>query len=185
MQPWAEEKYKANHEPGTKPNEHGRSELDPGMRCFPPGPTWLLTQPRPFEIFEVPNPNRILFVYEWDHWLRTVWMDGRSHPKVDDPTWMGHSIGKWDGDSLVIDTVGLNDKTWLDMAGHVHSESLHVIERIHRPSHDTLIDDITIDDPKAYTRTWTGQKAFKLHPTWEVQEHVACEDHLMHEHGPL
>ena len=98
---------------------------------------------------------------------------------------MGHSIGKWDGDTLVVDTIGLNDKTWIDMAGHPHSDALHVVERIHRLNHDILVDDLTFDDSKAYTRTWTGQQVFRLHPTWQVQEHIACEDHLLHEHGPL
>jgi hypothetical protein len=183
MQPWAEQKYKANHAPDDQPNDHGRTELDPGMRCFPPGPTWLLTQPRPFEIFQV--PGRMLIVYEWDHWVRPIWTDGRGHLKDADPTWMGHSIGKWDGDTLIVDTVGLNDKTWLDMAGHVHTEDLHVVERWRRTKPDTLVVDIVFDDPKAYTKPWKGQKVFKLHPDWEVQEHVGCEDHLLHEHGPL
>jgi hypothetical protein len=79
----------------------------------------------------------------------------------------------------------MNDKTWLDMAGHPHSEALHVIERIRRLNKNILIDDIAFSDPVAYTKTWTGQQAFRLHPTWQVQEHVACEEHLLHEHGKL
>jgi hypothetical protein len=185
MQPWAAEKFKANHDPAIDPHEHGRIEMDPAMRCFPPGPTWLLSQPRPFEIVQI--PGRVLMIFEWDHWIREIWTDGRGHPKGkdQDPTWMGHSIGKWDGDTLVVDTIGLNDKTWIDMAGHPHSDALHVVERIHRLNHDVLVDDLTFDDPKAYTRTWTGQQVFRLHPTWQVQEHIACEDHLLHEHGSL
>ncbi len=181
MQPWAAEKFRANRDPEREPYDPGRTERNPGLRCFPPGPTWLHTQVRPFELLQV--PGRILIVYEWDHWLRQIWMDGRGHPENLDPTWMGHSIGKWDGDTLVVDTVGLNDKTWLDMAGHVHSEALHIVERFWRKDHDTLEVIVTFDDPVAYTKPWTGRRIFKLHPNWEIQEHIACEDHLLHEHA--
>jgi len=181
MQPWAAEKFRANRDPASEPNYVGRIDRNPGLHCFPPGPTWLHTQQRPFELLQV--SDRILIVYEWDHWMRQIWMDGRGHPENLDPTWMGHSIGKWDEDTLVVDTVGLNDKTWLDMAGHVHSEALHIVERFWRKDHDTLEVDVTFDDPVAYTKTWTGRRIFELHPNWEIQEHIACEDHLLHEHA--
>ena len=77
-------------------------------------------------------------------------------------TWLGDSVGKYDGDALVIDTVGLNDKSWLDMVGHPHSDALHLIERFRRASHDALQLDMTIDDPKAYTKSWTAQRTFKF-----------------------
>jgi len=88
---------------------------------------------------------------------------------------MGDSIGKWEGDTLVIDTVGFNDKTWLDRGGLPHSEDLHVVERIRRVDHDTLEIKITIDDPKAYTKTWGGQLIFQLKPDWNIMEFI-CED---------
>jgi hypothetical protein len=90
---------------------------------------------------------------------------------------MGDSIGKWEGDTLVVDTVGFNDKTWLDNDGHPHSEDLHVVERIRRASHDTLTFDITIDDPKAYTKSWSGHMIFELKPGWNLGEMV-CEDNI-------
>ena len=179
MLPWALEKFETNRDPIKERNDHGRMERDPGMNCYPPGPTWLHSQPRPFEFIEV--PGRIFIRYEWDRSLREIWMDGREHPKDMDPTWMGHSTGKWDGDVLVVDTVGVTEKTWLDMAGHVHSDELHIVERFWRRDPETLVVDITFDDPVAYSRPWTGQRIFKLRP-WEVQEHVACESHLIHEH---
>ena len=78
------------------------------------------------------------------------------------PLWMGDSIGHWEGDTLVADTVNFNDKTWLDRIGHPHSDALHVVERIRRVDHDHLEDDITIDDPKAYTKPWTGASGFPV-----------------------
>ena len=89
---------------------------------------------------------------------------------------MGDSIGHWEGDTLIVDTVGLNDKTWLDQVGHPHSEALHIIERIRRPDHDTLVDDMTIEDSVAYTKSFTAQQVYKLKPGWEVQEYVCTEN---------
>ena len=177
MQPWAEEKYKVTREGISDPEDKGRDDKDPIINCAPPGPTRLFALPRPFEI--IPIPGRVLLLFEWDHWVRQIWMDGREHPKDPDPTWMGHSIGRWDGETLVVDTVGLNDKTWLDGLGHPHSDALHIVERIRRTAHDTLQIDLTFDDPKAYTKPWTGTQVFRLRPGWEIPEQIVCEDHLL------
>ncbi len=184
MTPWAAEKFNYNKNPyddedpslrgSGDSNGHGRNELDPNNNCFPAGPTRILLAANPFEI--VQNPNRVLLLYEWDHWTQQIWTDGRGHPKDLDPSWFGHSIGNWEGDTLVVDTVGLNDKTWLDAGGHVHSDALHLVERFRRVDHDTLVVDLTFDDPKAYTKPWTGQRVYKLQPTLELKEHVVCED---------
>jgi hypothetical protein len=87
--------------------------------------------------------------------VRKIFMDGRRHPPADDllPTWWGHSIGRWEGDTLVIDTVGYNDKFWFDSRGTPHTEKLHTIERFSRPNFGTLINDFTLDDPGAYSKT--------------------------------
>jgi hypothetical protein len=77
-----------------------------------------------------------------------------------------------------VDTIGFNDKTWLDRVGHPHSEALHLIERFRRPDHDTLIDEITIDDPEAYTRPWSAQMAFQLKAKWEIMEFVCADTFL-------
>ena len=92
---------------------------------------------------------------------------------------MGHSIGRWDGDTLVVDTIGLNDKTWLDTAGHPHSDALHVVERIRRVDHDTLENTLTFDDPKTYTKSWTSTIIYKLHPDWSLREDIVCEDRIL------
>jgi hypothetical protein len=88
---------------------------------------------------------------------------------------MGHAIGHWEGDTLVVDTVGFNDKTWLDRVGHPHSEALHVVERFRRVDQNSLQDDITIEDPKAYTRPWTIHRMFKSMQQWGQLESI-CED---------
>jgi hypothetical protein len=103
-------------------------------------------------------------------------MDGRAHPKDAEPTYMGHSTGKWEGRTLVVDTVGFNDKTWLDPMGLPHSDAMHLTERIQRVNHDTLVDEYTIDDPKTYTKPWKATHTFILKPDWQIQEYVCAEN---------
>ena len=91
------------------------------------------------------------------------------------PTWMGDSIGRWAGDTLVVDSTGFNDKTWLDVSGHPHSETLHMVEHLRRADHNTLMIDITIDDPKTYTTLLKTHKKFILKPSWNIME-LICED---------
>jgi len=88
---------------------------------------------------------------------------------------MGDSIGKWEGDTLVVDSTGFNDKTWLDVSGHPHSEALHIVERMRRADHDTLMIDIAIDDPQAYTKPFKSQRKYILKPAWNIMEYI-CED---------
>jgi hypothetical protein len=92
---------------------------------------------------------------------------------------MGHSIGSWEGDTLVVDTVGLNDKTWIDSIGYPHTEALHIVERYRRPTRDELHLTITIDDPKAYAKPWTSNVVFYARPDWEISEMVNCENQEM------
>ena len=99
----------------------------------------------------------------------------REHPKDLDATYSGDSIGKWQGGTLVVDTIGFNDKTWLDGGGLPHSEALHVVERIRRSDHETLVDDFTIEDPMAYTKPIEAHEVYKLKPDWEIHEYV-CEE---------
>ncbi len=103
-------------------------------------------------------------------------MDGREHPENWPFGWMGHSIGRWDGDTLVVDTVGLNDRTWLDRAGTPHSDQLHVVERFRRVNPDTLEIEFLFDDPKAFTKPWGAKIVYR--PDQEILEHVICEEHL-------
>ncbi len=174
MTPWGMERYTFNHS-NPNPLTDGKYAVDPAYNCFPPGPTRLYTIPRPFQIIQI--PGMVLMLFEHDRWVRRIYTDGREHPPDWPFGWMGHSVGKWVGDTFVVDTTGLNDKTWIDGLGYPHSEELHVVERFRRVNHDTLEIDFTFTDPKAYTKPWTGKKVFALMPkSFEIVEDVYCED---------
>jgi hypothetical protein len=126
--------------------------------CDPPGLTRMYSFPWQFTI--VQTPANVYILFEYFHTWRVVAMN-QPHPKDLDSTWLGNSVGKYEGDTLVIDTVGVNDKSWLDNVGHPHSDALHTVERFRRLDPDTLRLDLTIDDPKAYTKPWTATKTYK------------------------
>jgi hypothetical protein len=176
MTPWGMARFKAN-KPNLGPNAVSLAETnDPTTKCFPPGvPRIYLVRGEPVEIIQI--PGRVIMLFEYDHYVRQIYTDGRPHAQDPPPTWMGDAIGHWEGDTLVVDTVGFNDKTWLDPSGHPHSEDLHVVERIRRASHDSLSIDTTIDDPKAYSKPWGGHATLELKPDWNLQEMV-CEDNI-------
>jgi hypothetical protein len=174
LQPWALAEFNSV-KPGYGPRATPHSE-DPILSCAPPGVPRIMLIPFPMQIIQI--PGEVVMIFEYDHFVRQIFTDRHEHLKGIAPTWMGDSIGHWDGDALVVDTTGFNDKTWLDQVGHPHTDALHLIERIHRPDHDTLVDDVTIDDPKAYTKPWTGQQIFKLRPAWHLLEYV-CEDNML------
>ena len=177
MTPWADAKYKSHRKDIEKLSELEAQAFDPWWNCFPPGPTRAFTIPRPFEIRQLPGV--VFLFFEWDHWPRRIYTDGRAHPDGYPITWMGHSIGHWDGDTLVADTIGINDQTWLDRRGLPHSEALHIVERFRRVNPKTLEIEFTLDDPKAFAKPWRGKKVFDLmQPGWEVLEHIACEELL-------
>jgi hypothetical protein len=166
FQPWAEKVYlerKANF-----------SKDDPEGHCLPPGVPRMTTTPYPFRIAQ--TPSLILIVYEGGaHVWRQIFMDGRPHPADPNPTWLGDSIGHWDGDTLVVDTVGLNGLSWVDESGLPTTESLHVIERIRRTDLGHLEIVNTVDDPKAYTKPWS----FTTHPVMlkgELMEYICQEN---------
>ena len=183
MLPWAAEKYKAARTGFLRnPFDKGQDELDPNINCLPPGPTWSYTINRPLQI--VPLPDQVLILFEWYNGVRRIYTDGRGHPDGYPITWMGHSIGKWDGDTFVVETVNSNENSWIDGMGHPHSDALRVVERFRRVNPNTLEIDFLFDDPKAYGKPWTGKKIFESRPGVEVMEHTLCEDHLMNDHLP-
>ena len=176
LQPSAMEIYQANRKGITDPRSKGRDDSDPSNSCFPPGPTRIFTVPRPFEIRQTQGVVYILS--EMDHWVRRIHMNEREHPDGYPSTWMGHSIGKYDGNTLVVDTAAINETTWIDTLGHPHSDALHLVERIRRPTHDTLEIEVTFEDPKVYTKPWTGKKVYQLQsPDYELKEEVICEEY--------
>ena len=151
------------------------SKDDPEGFCLPPGVPRMMYTPYPAEIFQL--PNRIVFVFEGGaHVWRNIWMDGREQPKDPNPDYLGYSVGKWEGDTLVVDTIGFNDKTWLDAAGHQHGEKLHVTERFTRTDSNTLKIEATIEDPDYYTKPWTTVTQATWMPNAEILEYICQEN---------
>jgi hypothetical protein len=150
---------------------------DPEGFCLPPGGPRLYATSFPFQIYQL--PNRILFVFEGGaHMWRVVYMDGRKHTPADrlNPTYLGEGIGHWEGDTLVVDVTGFNNRTWLDAAGHPHTEQLHVVERFTRVNQLILHYEATIEDPGAYTGPWTTSWNILFHPGMEPYEYVCQEN---------
>jgi hypothetical protein len=176
LQPSAMQIYQTNRQGITDPRSKGRDDIDPSTSCFPPGPTRIFTIPRPFEIRQ--TAGEVYILSEMDHWVRRIYMDGRGHPDGYPSTWMGHSIGKYEGSTLVVDTAAINETTWIDTLGHPHSDALHLVERFRRVNHDALEIEVTFEDPKDYTRPWTGKKVYQLQPpNFELKEDVICEEY--------
>ena len=121
------------------------------------------------------TPDLMIFLHESRTIYRQVFTDGRPLPKDPQPAWQGYSVGRWDGDTFVVETIGQNGKTWLDMRGLPATEALKVTERYRRPTIGNIIIDVTIDDPKAYTKPWNVQLSWTLQPDWELIESI-CEE---------
>lgn len=159
MTSWSLEKFKQAHPPfGAK--ETFEAINDPvQLYCDPAGVSRIYFYPWQFTFLQTPQVVYIL--YEFSRVWRSVAMN-RDHPKDPDLTWLGDSVGRYEGETLVVDTIGFNDKTWVDHVGHPHSDALHLIERFRRVDHDTLELTVTVEDPKAYTRSFTNKKTFAL-----------------------
>jgi hypothetical protein len=153
FQPWAKYLYDARR-------SNAGQEDDPHVRCMPPGGPRQFQTPNGFEFLEMPELKRIYIVFgggprSW----RVIYMDGRALPPVDEdrlPTFLGYSTGHWEGDTLVVESEGYNEKFWMHRGGLPHTDALHLTEKFSRPDFDTLKYEVTINDPKAYTRPWTG-----------------------------
>ncbi len=179
MQPWAEEVFKKLRQGTQTSTERTLNEADPILApyCMPHGFPRVFTHTPPFEIVQI--PGRLYMLFEANNQVRRIYLDGRKHPEGAPPTFFGHSTGKWDGDTLVVETVGLEGLggyARIDALGHVHSDALRVEERIRRVDHDTLTIDFLFDDAKAYAKPWSGKKVFKLRPDWEMMDYNICQD---------
>jgi hypothetical protein len=172
MTPWAEAKFKAANSV-YRSSSPSTVLSDPIFSCYPPGVPRIYLLNFPVQIVQI--PGQVIMLFEFDHFVRRIYTDGRPHDKDAGPLWMGDSIGRWEGDTLVTDTISFNDKTTLDREGYPHSDALHLVERIRRVAHDSLAIDLTVDDPKAYTKPWEAKLIFQLRPDWKIMEHV-CED---------
>jgi hypothetical protein len=172
MTPWGETKFKAANSV-YRSSSPSTVLSDPIFNCFPPGVPRIYLLNFPVQI--VQTSGQVIMLFEFDHFVRRIYTDGRPHDKDASKLWMGDSIGRWEGDTLVADTVSFNDKTTLDREGYPHSDALHLTEHIKRTDHDNLVIDLTLDDPRAYTKPWSATLNFKLRPDWKIMEHV-CED---------
>ena len=170
MTPWAQAKFDAE-----KPGYGSRAVPDgndPILQCDPAGFPRIMYFPTPFEFMQA--SGRLLQFFEREHEYRSIWTDGRSLPEDPDPKWYGYAIGHWvDDDTFEIESSGFNDRTWLGADGYPHSEDMRVKERYHRADHDTLLYNITIEDPKAYTKPIVGpERTYKLRPKAQIEELV-------------
>lgn len=165
LRPWARDLY--NHRIATNGKDH------PGAYCLPSGIPEKLNIPDGLKL--VQTEDLVILLHESRTIYRQIFTDGRSHPKNAQPTWMGYSIGHWEGDTLVVDTIGQNGRTWLDMRGLPGTESLRVIERYTRPRIGRMDIEVTIDDPEAYTRPWKVNLVWRLLPDTDLIESI-CEE---------
>lgn len=167
-------KYAAVYQERIEAQAKGAPIGDPTAACFPPGAPRVMFAPYPFEILQ--TPGRVTFVHEYPGDARRIFTDGRGHPSAGEltPTYYGHSIGRWEGDTLVVDTVGLTDKTNLDISGVPHSTELHIVERLRKVSPKVLEVQITVDDALALSQPWTTTKRYTA-ASGEIQEYV-CEE---------
>jgi hypothetical protein len=165
LQPWAAKLYQERIE--TNGKDH------PGVRCLPSGIPEKLSVPDGVKVVQTPDVT--LFLWDSRTIFRQVFTDGRSFPKDPQPTWMGYSIGHWEGDTFVVETIGQNGKTWLDMRGLPGTEALRIVERYSRPSIGRITIDVRVDDAKAYTRPWDVHLTWDLMPDLELIESI-CEE---------
>ena len=165
MRPWAEKLYKEREE---------NFGLDrPSGLCLPHSVTDFDAHFMPKKFIQI--PGLIVILFESYHSYRQIFTDGRPFPQEREPAWFGYSVGSWEGDTLVVNTVGINEKTWLDDSGHPHSDALQIIERFRRRDFGHLEVQLTIDDPKTYVKPWTVTIPWELVPDTELLDWV-CEN---------
>jgi len=168
FQPWARALHASRQAAFESDEPHTRCKASGGARQF--------ITPYGVEFVEMPE-MKLIYIFDigGPHTFRTIYMDGRPHPKDLQPGYYGHSIGRWEGDALIVDTVGFNEKFWIDREGTPHTEQLHLIERFTRPDFNTLQYELTVDDPGAYTAVWKGGFLLRWSANTELFEYV-CQD---------
>ena len=153
---------------------------NPFSRCLPPGVPAAWMQPAPIKI--VQNRDVTFVLYENRGMFRQIFTDGRALPKDPNPSWMGYSIGRWENDVFVVETLGFNDKTWLDGVGLPHGERLRLTERLRRRDFGHLDLEVTIDDEEFYEKPWTIKVVLELAPDTELLEDVCLENERSYQH---
>ena len=168
LTPWGQEQFSKAHALQGAKAVAGKED-NSALRCEPSGPPQVLILPNPWEIVQI--PGRVLMFFEEQHMWRTIWTDGRALPKDPDPSWLGYSVGRWEGDTFIVETIGFNDKEWVDLYGNPRTSTTHLTERYRRLNHDTLEQQIIIEDPRVYAKPWVSPpKLHKLEPGWELAE---------------
>jgi len=147
---------------------------DPMARCLISGVPRITTRPLPFQIVQM--QGQVILLYEAHHAFRIVPTDGRPHPDDIEPSYLGDSVGHWEGDTLVVDVTGFNEKTWLAGVGTIHSDKLRVTERYTRDTYDTVVYDVTMEDPEVFTKPWHTQEIFRLRPNERLREYECIEN---------
>ena len=175
FQPWAKALF-------DQRKDGSHSYEDNAAHCLPPGTPRINAAPFPWKL--VQTPTFIVLVYENFNLWRQIFLDGRELTDDATPSWFGYSTGKWEGDTLVVDTKGFNGKAWLDQGGKPATDALHVIERFRRKDFGHMEIQITIDDPKAYTKPWTVTEPLNLLTDTELMEFVCNENNRDLEHLP-
>lgn len=164
LTPEGRERMQRNARPGA---------LVQGLNCLPDGVPHADLLPEPFKIIQ--TPGEMLMLYEVETTFRQIYLDGRKLPEEPSPTWNGYSVGHWDGDTLVVESAGFNDRSWLDARGHGHSEDMRVEERFHRRDYGHLEMQVTVTDPKTFTQPITIRFVEGLLPDTDVLEHYCLE----------
>jgi hypothetical protein len=166
FQPWARALYQYRE----------ANLFEPHTRCKPSGGPRQFITPGGTEFVDIPETKTIyVFDENGPQTFRVIYLDGRQHPKDLTPSFYGHSIGHWEGDTLVVDTVGFNERFWMERQGAPHTDKLHLIERFTRTDSSNMKIEITIDDPGAYTRTWTTGFFLRWGANEEFAEYI-CQD---------
>jgi hypothetical protein len=150
------------------------SKESPLPHCLPVGMPLVEMAPAPYKIIQTSGST--LMLYERDTTFRQVFTDGRKLPDDPQPSWLGYSVGKWVGDSMVVDTIGFNDRGWLDARGHSHTEALHLTERFHRLDFGHMEVDLTFDDPQSYTKPFTIKLKQRLLPDTDLLESYCADN---------
>ena len=165
-QPWAADLVKKRMADNSKDN--------PDANCLPLGIAQMNAHPYPRKIIQ--TPTEVILIYEGSGTtVREVYLDGRTLPKDPEPWYNGYSVGHWEGDTLVIDTVNFNGRTRLDTVGHPHSDQLHLVQRFSRPDRGHIAHEMIIEDPKAFTKPWKTTRTLTLRTDWEMMEY-SCEE---------
>jgi len=171
----------SNEAPPYKPEAEAQRQYflsrrgidDPMARCLLTGIPRINFRPLPFEIVQL--PDRVIMLYEIHHAFRIIPTDGRGPPEDAEPSYLGESVGRWDGDTFVVEVTSLNDKTWLSGVGTIHTEDLRVTERYTRDSFETIRYEATMEDPAVLTRPWTVRETFRLRPDERIREYECIE----------